>query len=158
MPLTYHEVTVVKAKKGNYTINLDGQELQSTNSVVIFPNESLACEVAKELGQLKDNLSFSDLPITRRTLAAYDRVTPNRNRIDDIVLNIALTDVICYRAVNQPDLNVIEKEKWECGLAGFFRASDAVHVFLKTGIAKSKHGINQNVVITTRRKLCRKTG
>ena len=46
MPLTYHEVTVVKAKKGNYTINLDGQELQSTNSVVIFPNESLACEVA----------------------------------------------------------------------------------------------------------------
>ena len=113
MPLTYHEVTVVKAKKGNYTINLDGQELQSTNSVVIFPNESLACEVAKELGQLKDNLSFSDLPITRRTLAAYDRVTPNRNRIDDIVLNIALTDVICYRAVNQPDLNVIEKEKWD---------------------------------------------
>ena len=113
MPLTYHEVTVVKAEKGNYTVNLDGQELQSTNSVVMFPNESLACEVAKELGKLKDNLSFSDLPITRRTLAAYDRVTPNRNKIDDIVLNIALTDVICYRAVNQPDLNVIEKEKWD---------------------------------------------
>ncbi len=113
MPLTYHEVTVVKAKKGNYTVNLDGQELQSTNSVVMFPNESLACEVAKELGKLTDNLSFSDLPITRRTLAAYDRVTPNRNKIDDIVLNIALTDVICYRAVNQPDLNVIEKEKWD---------------------------------------------
>ncbi len=113
MPLTYHEVTVVKAKKGNYTVNLDGQELQSTNSVVMFPNESFACEVAKELGKLTDNLSFSDLPITRRTLAAYDRVTPNRNKIDDIVLNIALTDVICYRAVNQPDLNVIEKEKWD---------------------------------------------
>ena len=113
MPLTYHEVTVVKVKKGNYTVNLDGQELQSTNSVVIFPNESLACEVAKELGQLKDNLSFSELPMTRRTLAAYDRVTPNRNRIDNIVLNIALTDVICYRAANQPDLNVIEKEKWD---------------------------------------------
>ena len=113
MPLTYHEVTVVKAKKGNYTVNLDGQELQSTNSVVMFPNESLACEVAKELGQLKDNLSISDLPMTRRTLAAYDRVTPNRNKIDDIVLNIALTDVICYRAVNQPDLNVIEKAKWD---------------------------------------------
>ena len=113
MPLTYHEVRVAKAKKGNYTVNLDGQELQSTNSVVMFPNESLACEVAKELGKLKDNLSFSDLPITRRTLAAYDRVTPNRNRIDDIVLNIALTDVICYRAMNQPDLNVIEKEKWD---------------------------------------------
>ena len=113
MPLTYHEVTVVKVKKGNYIISLDGQELQSTNSVVLFPNESLANEVAKELGEVKDNRSFSELPMTRRVLAAYDRVTPNRNRIDDIVLDIALTDVICYRAVNQPDLNVIEKEKWD---------------------------------------------
>ena len=42
MPLTYQEVTVVKAKKGNYTVNLDGQELQSTNSVVIFPKFVLA--------------------------------------------------------------------------------------------------------------------
>ena len=113
MPLTYHEVTVVKVKKGNYIISLDGQELQSANSVVVFPNESLANEVANELGQVKDNYSLSDLPMTGRILAAYDRVTPNRNRIDDIVLNIALTDVICYRAMNQPDLNVIEKEKWD---------------------------------------------
>ena len=113
MPLTYHEVTVVKVKKGNYIISLDGQELQSANSVVVFPNESLANEVANELGQVKDNYSLSDLPMTGRILAAYDRVIPNRNRIDDIVLNIALTDVICYRAVNQPDLNVIEKEKWD---------------------------------------------
>mgnify|MGYP001165070522 CR=1 FL=1 len=113
MPLTYHEVTVVKVREGNYTVNLDGQELQSANSVVNFPNETCANEVAKELRQVKDNRSFSNLPMTKRALAAYDRVTPNRNRIDDIVLNIALTDVICYRAMNQPDLSIIEKEKWD---------------------------------------------
>ena len=109
----FYKDVAAEATEGGYQIALDGRVVKTPGKeTLLMPTEALAKAVADEWRAQEDVINAENMPQTRLANTVLDRVTP---RFDAVAADIAAfggTDLLCYRAVDQDELEAKQKTIW----------------------------------------------
>ncbi len=109
--------TAAQQHEDGFAILLDGKILHLPGGNPLnVPFPALAAAIAQEwaeAGGETKNFTPDDLPLTRLASTARERVHHHRDNIISQLAAYGLTDLLCYRAENQPALAAREQELWQ---------------------------------------------
>lgn len=108
----YKDVSV-NQDDGGYHVALDGRIVKTPGKETLsMPTEALANAVAAEWQAQEEVINAENMPQTRLSNTVQDRVAP---RFDSVASDIAAfggTDLLCYRAVDQDELEAKQAAVW----------------------------------------------
>ena len=110
----YKDVTINNDATG-YQVMLDARALKTpAKAALVLPNESLAQVVRDEFDAQIDVISPETMPIFSLAATAIDRVTTQRQSLNEELVRFGHNDLICYRcgADEDPLLAKRQKDKW----------------------------------------------
>jgi chaperone required for assembly of F1-ATPase len=109
----YSSVTVVE-REGGFGIALDDRPLRTPATLdLMLPTRALAEAVAEEWRAQDEHIRPHGMPLTRLASTAIDRVAPDRTPVVEELASYAETDLLCYRAGEQPELAARQAEAWQ---------------------------------------------
>lgn len=104
----------VATEDNEFLIRLDGKPLKlPSGGEVRVPFHRLAVGIAEEWNTVGEIFTPDDLPLTRLATTAQDRVSNNRAEIISQLVGFGMSDLLCYRAADQPELAQQELLAWE---------------------------------------------
>ena len=104
----YKDATVHK-EDGGFAVRLDGRPIRTpSKQVLVTPTETMATRIAGEWVAQDTIIDPRTMPWTRSANSALDKVAPQRDAIEDHLIEYAGTDLVCYRA-DGPD-GLIERQ------------------------------------------------
>lgn len=110
----FYETVAVAARQDGYSVTLDGRSIKTpAKAPLVVPTEALAEAVAAEWRAQGDDVDPSTMPMTRLVNTAIDRVAPRMTEVVDELVGFAHTDLLCYRAVDQDELEVAQAKTWQ---------------------------------------------
>lgn len=109
----YKEAAVVPAE-GGWTVALDGKPIRTpAKGPLTLPTRRLAEAVAAEWAAQQDEIRPDDMPMMRLASIALDVVARRRDLVVAEVAKYAETDLVCYRAPDQPGLAQRQQAVWQ---------------------------------------------
>lgn len=109
----YKQATVALAE-GGYTVLLDGKPIRTpAKAGLVVKSRKLAEAMAEEWQTQGEEIDLADLPLTRLAGTAIDLIEPRRAQIIAEIAKYAATDLLCYRADNQPELAARQHASWQ---------------------------------------------
>ncbi len=119
---------------GGFTVLLDRKPIKKPSGTPLtMPFAALAEAVAAEwrsAGLDGGEIKPDDLPLTRMTTTAIDRVAKSYDDIINQLVGYGLNDALCYRAETPASLAALEQAQWQPWLNW---ATDTYGVKLNTG-------------------------
>ena len=110
----YKEASICDGVDGNYLVTLDGRIVKTpAGSDLGVPSRSLAGALAKEWQGQGEIIDPSSMSLCKLAATAIDRVRIKRDEVIGITLKIAETDLLCYRAIEPPDLVELQNIEWQ---------------------------------------------
>lgn len=125
----WDRATVNKGSEG-YGVLLDGRPVRLPGGAhLLVEAEPLAEAVAAEWnaagGAKGGEMSLADVPLTRLTGTAQERIAPDPAPVAEGLAKYAETDLLCYRA-EDPRLRALQAEEWQPLLDWAARRHDAL--------------------------------
>lgn len=109
----FYKDVAVEATEGGYQIALDGRVVQTPGKeTLLMPTNALAQAVASEWRAQEDVINAEKMPQTRLANTVLDRVTPRLEAVAADIASFGGTDLLCYRAVDQDELEVKQETIW----------------------------------------------
>ena len=109
-----YETAGIAAAEGGFTVTLDGRPALTPNGAPLtLPGRALAEAVAAEWAAQDDDIRPHAMPLTGMANSAVDSVAPDRCGVVEHAVNYAATDLLCYRAGNQPELAERQHAAWQ---------------------------------------------
>ncbi|QHQ33828.1 ATP12 family chaperone protein [Algicella marina] len=109
----WKDVSVLEKPEG-FALTLDGKPVMTPfKSALTFPTRALADAAASEWEAQQDKVQPDAMPITRAGNSAIDKVAPQRPAVEEMLLEYAETDLVCYRAETPQDLVARQTELWD---------------------------------------------
>lgn len=110
----YRLAQVVEAPPGSWQITLDGKPLQTHQKrVLAMPSANLAAAIAAEWNGQGDTVDMQNMPLTRLTTGAIDRVAPRRQEIIRDLVAYIETDLLRYRSSSPKALSDRQSTSWQ---------------------------------------------
>ena len=104
------------ALDGGFGVQLDGRALKSpARASLILPTPHLAEAVRDEFNNQQDEILPESMPIFSLASTVIDRILPQRETLDDELVRYGLNDLICYRAEDDEDKALAQKQAREWG-------------------------------------------
>jgi len=108
----YRNASATPSGRG-FGVNLDGKRVLTPAKVKLeVPNRALAEAIAAEWNAQGETFDARQLPLTRLASIALDLVAPRRSAVVAELVKYAGTDLVCYRAQDQPALAARQAEAW----------------------------------------------
>lgn len=102
----------VEAHDEGFALTRGGRLLRTPAGLaLVLPTPALAAAIAAEWNEVPDDAARR--PLTRLANTAIDRVRAARRRVEAELANYTGTDLLCYRAENEPVLAAREAVAWD---------------------------------------------
>ena len=110
----YKEASICDGVDGIYLVTLDGRIVKTPAGFDLgVPSRALAEALAKEWQVQGEIIDLSSMSLCKLAATAIDRVRTKRDEVIGITLKIAETDLLCYRAIEPPDLVELQNIEWQ---------------------------------------------
>jgi chaperone required for assembly of F1-ATPase len=109
---TYQTVSVVLSGD-RFAVLLDGKPARVGVAALELPARPLADAVAEEWRAQKDRLDSAHMRLTGLAVSALSRIASERGDVVEHVLGFGRSELLCYRAIEPPDLVALQKTHWE---------------------------------------------
>jgi chaperone required for assembly of F1-ATPase len=113
----YKNVAVNDDGNQQFQILLDDRPVKTPSGKMLStPSKDIADAMSKEWSEQGENIDPQTMPITQIVTTYHDHAIPNRSEIEKQTLNYLNTDMIFYRAPNEPATEAMAKrqaEKWD---------------------------------------------
>ncbi|WP_376875161.1 ATP12 family chaperone protein [Albirhodobacter sp. R86504] len=97
-----------------FLIGLDGRQVKTpAKAALCVPTRSLADAIAAEWDAQVGKIDPTTMPFTRMANSALDKVTPQKDAVVAMLAEYGGTDLLCYRALGQDDLEARQKAAWD---------------------------------------------
>lgn len=127
----YRQVSVAPAAGGAWQVVLDGNPAKTpAGNLLILPTGALAEALASEWRMQGEEIHAGTMRLTRLANTAIDRVIPNRRPAVDQLMQLAGSDLLCFRASRPEELAERQSAVWDPLLEW---AADRYGVNLVTG-------------------------
>lgn len=108
----------VTERADRFHVALDGKQVKSpAKAELAIPGRALAEAVAAEWAAQEDKVQPETMPMMTFVSTAIDRVEPQREAVAAEVAGYGASDLLCYRADQQPDLAAKQAAAWDPLLA-----------------------------------------
>jgi chaperone required for assembly of F1-ATPase len=113
MKRIYKEASAIPHEAG-FTVALDGCPLRTpAKEKLVLPTRALAEAVAAEWAAQGEEVRPAEMPLMRLSSIALDIVAKRREQVIAEVAKYAETDLVCYRAPEQPELAARQQASWQ---------------------------------------------
>jgi chaperone required for assembly of F1-ATPase len=110
----FYKDAAARAVAGGFTVALDGKPIRTPAKLpLVLPTQALAEAVAGEWAAQEGDVRPSAMPMTRLGSIALDIVARRREAVVAEVARYAETDLVCYRAPDQPALAQRQQASWQ---------------------------------------------
>ncbi|GGZ35085.1 ATP12 family chaperone protein [Asticcacaulis endophyticus] len=108
----WKEAAFARTPEG-FAVTLDGRPAKTpAGKTLALPNFALAAKVAAEWNAVGEVVEFNDMPLTRLSYAAIDRMGDTLEETLSEVSRYAETDLLCYPADYPAELTAREASGW----------------------------------------------
>ena len=108
----YKLVSTQKTENG-LLITLDGRPVKTAlKKELLAPNENFANALVLEWSQQDDEINPDSMPLTQILSTKIDRVSHERDAMQNYVFKYLDTDLLCYRTDHPPELQTAQEEMW----------------------------------------------
>ena len=105
-------------REGWFLILLDGRPVKSpAKADLLVPGNSLAQAIVTEWADQPEQVQPETMPMMTLAATAIDRVEPQREAVAAEIAGYGASDLLCYRADQQPDLLAKQQTAWDPMLA-----------------------------------------
>ncbi|GFN98387.1 ATP synthase mitochondrial f1 complex assembly factor 2 [Plakobranchus ocellatus] len=111
----FYKNATISTADGWYEINLDKRKLRTPHGNIFkVPSEPLALAVATEWNSQEKYVNRHNMHLTALCNSALENpLHKTREQLTDTIIHFLETDTICYRLTDPPDLEQLEREKWD---------------------------------------------
>jgi len=112
----YNEASAQPAadREGWYRILLDGKPVKSpAKADLLVPGQDLTQSIVTEWADQAEQVLPETMPMMTFAATATDRVEPQREAVAAEVAGYGASDLLCYRADQQPDLLAKQQAAWD---------------------------------------------
>ena len=110
----FYQKAEAVAVAGGYGVALDGKSIKTpAKQALTVPRAALAAAIAEEWGAQQQEILPPAMPLTRLASTAIDRVMSQRESVVRQIADYAGTDLVCYRAVQPPELAARQRAVWQ---------------------------------------------
>ncbi len=114
----FYKSVGVRPIGGSFGVLLDDRSLKTPNGAALaLPGGALADAIAAEWAGQGDAIDQRTMPLTRLANTAQDHVARDRAATLNQVEAFARHDLVCYRAIDPPELVAREAHAWDAPLA-----------------------------------------
>ena len=97
-----------------WSVKLDGKPMRLPGgSSLRIPTATLAHAIADEWAAAAEDMTYADVPLTRIAGTAQERVAPAAEAVALELARYGESDLLCYRAVDPPELVAAEAAAWD---------------------------------------------
>ncbi|MDA0708286.1 MAG: ATPase [Proteobacteria bacterium] len=129
----YKDVTI-KSHEDDFVILLDGKFVKTPEkNLLTIPTEKMAKIIQDEWQAQEDKIKPHLMPITKLANTAIDRVDKRKSEIIKMLVEYAVSDQVCYRADNPPDLIQQQNDIWD-PLIKWLYETHRINLKITTGI------------------------
>lgn len=116
----FYKIVTTQESAGIYKILLDGRPIKTPQkNTLATEHKNLAEAIMLEWAAQKDNILPDTMPLTQILTTKIDRVTAMRDEMAERLLKYLDTDLVCYRAGDQPDIAKKQAALWDPALKWF---------------------------------------
>jgi len=124
----FYKLVSTKQEPEGWAIHLDGKPVKTPlKTMLLASNEGIANAIVQEWTSQEEVIDPETMPLTQLLSTQIDHVGEQRAAMSEAVLKYLDTDLLCYRAGDQPDGQAEKQaEIWDPWLAWFekeFKAS-----------------------------------
>jgi len=113
-PKRFWKSTEVTQAADGWTVLLDGRGVKTpAKTPLSVPTEPLAQAIAAEWDAQEDKVNPANMPFTRMTNSALDKVRVQRAEVADMLAAYGDADLLCYRADAPDSLVHRQAEHWD---------------------------------------------
>jgi len=114
-PKKFYKNATISTADGWYEINLDKRKLRTPHGNVFrVPSEPLALAVATEWNSQGSTINRHAMHLTSLCNTALENpFHKSREELIRTIIHFLETDTICYRLTEPPELEALEREKWD---------------------------------------------
>jgi chaperone required for assembly of F1-ATPase len=113
----FWKTTKILTISEGYIVELDTRPVKlPSGKPLTIPFLPLAEVIAREWADAPHDFSPDDLPLTRLTSTARERIAPHRGNTIDQLAAYGMNDLLCYRAESPLDLIARQNETWDLWL------------------------------------------
>ncbi|GFS15103.1 ATP synthase mitochondrial F1 complex assembly factor 2 [Elysia marginata] len=111
----FYKQATISTADGWYEINLDKRKLRTPHGNIFkVPSEPLALAVATEWNSQEKVVNRPNMHLTALCNSALENpLHKTRAQLTDTIIHFLETDTICYRLTEPPELEQLEREKWD---------------------------------------------
>lgn len=114
LPKRFYKEALAVAKDGGWRIELDGRPVRSPGKRELrLPSETLVAATAAEWAAQGEFIDPASMPLTRLINSAIDGVAGRESEVAAEVVKYSLSDLLCYRAAEPPDLVARQAQTWD---------------------------------------------
>ncbi len=112
-PKRFWETASARACEGGFEVALDDRPVRTpAKSPLILPTQELAQALAQEWGAQETEVDPETMPLTKLANSAIDKVSVQHSAVADMLAEYGGSDLLCYRAENQPELAAEQEALW----------------------------------------------
>jgi len=116
----YKLVSTQKANGGGFLVTLDGRPVKTAlKANLLAPTENLANALVLEWTKQEEDIVPDSMPLTQILSTKIDRVSHEREAMQDYIFKYLDTDLLCYHADQPPELKTAQEEVWNDYLTWF---------------------------------------
>ena len=129
----YQSVEVTEAGS-QYGVMLDHKTIRTpAKQILLLPTRQLANAVAEEWNVQDTKIDTAQMPLTRLSNTAIDRVSEFRKNVVLEICSYVQTDLVCYRVHQPKELQKRQKIYWDPVLTWFHAHCD-IQLTVTTGL------------------------
>ena len=108
------EIVAVQRSEVGFSVTLDDQPIITpAKNTLLLPSSSLANRVANEWKEQNNEIIPAEMPFTRLSNSAIDKVSSQFKEVADILSEFGETDLFYYRASSPAELVEKQKIAWD---------------------------------------------
>jgi len=109
----FYKLVSTQKADGGYLIMLDGRPVKTAlKNELLAKNEALANALVLEWSGQEEEIVPDTMPFTQILSTKIDRVSHEREAIQDYLFKYLDTDLLCHRTDQPPELNASQEEVW----------------------------------------------
>lgn len=110
----FYKVVSTKKSPNGFDILLDGKPINTPlKNTLSTTSEALADEILKEWAAQKDKIIPGTMPFTQILSTKIDRVSNEREMMQEGALKYFNTDLLCYRTDDPPEMAAAQSKSWD---------------------------------------------
>ena len=116
----FYKMVSTQKGDGGYLIMLDGRPVKTAlKNELLAKNEALANALVLEWSGQEEEIAADYMPFAQILSTKIDRVSHEREAIQDYLFKYLDTDLLCYRTDQPPELKTSQEEVWDPYLKWF---------------------------------------